>query len=211
MIRIDSLARRSFLKQISSAAILLPTLAVPALLGCRKESALAADESKDISWKTSLVTDHEPGEPLIITGTVYGSDGKAPQEGATLWVYQTDATGKYSPVPPGGDNRYTRLHGQMRTGSNGRYEFRTIKPASYPGRAIPAHIHASVSAPGFPEYWIDEYWFEGDPFITPEARAKLKGEGSFSPVLKLTRDADGILRATRDIRLERCVNNCVKH
>jgi protocatechuate 3,4-dioxygenase beta subunit len=96
----------------------------------------------------------------------------------------------------------------MRTNAVGHYEFRTIKPAPYPGRNNPAHIHAFVSGPGYPEYWIDEFLFEGDPFITQEIRSKLLGEGSFSSILKLTRGDDGVLRGVRDIKVERCTQNC---
>jgi protocatechuate 3,4-dioxygenase beta subunit len=210
----DQLTRRSFLKG-TSAAVVLPSFAVGvsgllAIISRDKIGPHAKDDTKSISWKTSIVSNSEPGEPLIISGTIYAPDGKTPMEDATLWVYQTDATGIYS--TSGGDNRYTRIHGQMRTGVDGRYEFRTIKPASYPGRNIPAHIHAYLSTPGFPEYWIDEYVFEGDPFITEEARKKMyRGEGTFASVMKLTRGSDGELRAVRDIQIEKCTNNCVRH
>jgi protocatechuate 3,4-dioxygenase beta subunit len=130
----------------------------------------------------------------------------------TLWVYHTDATGRYSPTTENsGDNRNTRLHGQMKTNSEGRYEFRTIKPAPYPGRTNPAHIHAYVSGPGYPEYWIDSYLFEGDPFITEEMRHQLGGQGNLSAILKLTRGDDGIWRGVRDIIVERCSKNCTGH
>ena len=91
---------------------------------------------------------------MIVSGTIYSPDGRAPLEGINLFVYHTDATGRYSTT--GGDNRNTRIHGLMRTNSEGRYEFRTIKPRSYPATRIPAHIHAFVSGPGYPEYWIDD-------------------------------------------------------
>ena len=204
-----ALTRRSFLRQASSAAVLLPSFAL--LSGCHKGGVLAADENKILTWRTTIVSDKEPGEPLIISGTIYAPDGKTPMEAATLWVYQTDATGRYS-TSGGGEQRYTRIHGQMRTGVDGRYEFRTIKPASYPGRTIPAHIHAYVSAPAFPEYWISDYVFEGDPFITEEVRKKFHpGVGTFASILKLTRDSDGVLRGVRDIQIEQCSNNCVRH
>jgi len=98
----------------------------------------------------------------------------------------------------------------MRTNAEGRYEFRTIRPAPYPGHTNPAHIHAFVSAPDYPEYWIDEYLFEGDPFITGEMRQKLVGTGTFSSILQLTRGSDGVLRGVRDIKIERCSKNCTR-
>ena len=209
----DEITRRNFLKLVSSAAVVLPTIAVgaSALLACSKDNALASSDEKPIEANATIVSEKEPGERLIVSGTIFALDGKTPLEGARLWVYQTDATGVYS-TSSGQDQRYTRIHGQIRTGADGRYEFRTIKPASYPGRSVPAHIHAFVSAPGFPEYWIDDYVFEGDPFITEEAREKhYRGGGSFASVLKLTKGSDGVLRGVRDIQIERCTTNCVRN
>lgn len=213
--QIDTVNRRSFLKQASVFAVVLPSLELGTLglLGCTSRSPFARaavyGNSASASWKIVTVSEKEPGEPLIISGTIYTPDGRAPMEGMNLWVYQTDATGHYSTQPEsGGDNRNTRIHGLMRTNSEGRYEFRTIKPAPYPGRRNPAHIHAYVSGPGYPEYWIDEFLFEGDPFITDEMRQKFSGKGTFSSILTLTRGADGVLRGVRDIKVERCSQNC---
>jgi protocatechuate 3,4-dioxygenase beta subunit len=91
----------------------------------------------------------------------------------------------------------------MRSNAEGKYEFRTIKPGSYPGSRNPAHIHAYVSGPNHSESSIDEYHFDDDPFISDEQKRKAAELGSFSPILKLTRDKDGILRGVRDIKLER--------
>ena len=215
-----NLNRRNFLQFASRAAIVLPFVGLSAaeLSGCGrngKSLARASDSVRDNAkapWNISVVSATEPGEPLIVSGTIYGPDGHTPLEGINLWVYQTDATGHYSTLrESGGDNRNTRLHGLMQTNREGRYEFRTIKPAPYPGRTNPAHIHAYVSGPGYPEYWIDEFLFEGDPFITEEMRQKFAGKGNFSSILKLTRAADGLWRGTRDITIERCSKNCTGH
>jgi len=98
----------------------------------------------------------------------------------------------------------------MRTNADGAYEFRTIRPSPYPGRNIPAHVHAYVSAPDYPEYWIEDYLFDGDPLITSEVRQKLVGTGTFSSILKLTCSGDGVLRGARDIKIERCSQNCTR-
>jgi protocatechuate 3,4-dioxygenase beta subunit len=173
------------------------------LLACNRQAAANQDPDQ---WKVKIVSAQEPGEPLIVSGTIYSPDGKKPLPGITLYVYQTDATGRYS--TSGGDNRGTRIHGAMRTNAEGRYEFRTIKPASYPNSRNPAHIHAYVSGPDYPEYWIDEYLFANDPFIKDEDKQKAASQETFSHILNLTRGSDGILRAVRDIKIERCTRNC---
>jgi protocatechuate 3,4-dioxygenase beta subunit len=98
----------------------------------------------------------------------------------------------------------------MRTGSDGRYEFRTIKPAAYPLRTEPAHIHLTMSAANHPEY-SGTIWFADDPLITPTLRASnaaIAATRTMRPavILTLVRDASGVLRGTHDIRLERVTN-----
>ena len=209
------LDRRSFLRKASVFAAAVPVfeLGTLGLLGCNQARSLSrsasAEQPANVPWKSTIIPEGEPGEPLIVSGTIYAPDGHTPLEGISLFVYQTDATGRYSTT--GGDNRNTRIHGLMRTNSEGRYEFRTIKPAPYPGHTNPAHIHAYVSGPGYPEYWIDEYLFEGDPFIIAEMRQKLSGKGNLSSILKLTRGDDGVLRGVRDIIVEQCSKNCTGH
>jgi protocatechuate 3,4-dioxygenase beta subunit len=212
-----SLNRRNFLQFASKAVMVLSLvgLAAAELSGCGRGGGSFAQPSSALSenakapWNISMVSATEPGEPLIISGTIYAPDGHTPLEDISLWVYHTDATGHYSTLREnGGDNRNTRLHGLMQTNREGRYEFRTIKPAPYPGRTTPAHVHAYVSGHGYPEYWIDDFLFEGDPFITEEMRQKFAGKGSFSSILKLTRGGDGIWRGVRDIVVERCSRNC---
>jgi len=201
--------RRAFLRHASSTMLTLPLIAlgVVELTSCaRVTSGTGLSTAGAGSWRISICPDKEPGEPLIVSGTIYAPDGRTPMEGITLYVYQTDATGVYT--TRGGNNRNTRLHGSMLTNKEGQYEFRTIKPGSYPGSTNPAHIHAYVAGPGYPEYWIDEFLFDDDGFVKDDVRRNALAQGSFSLVLKLTRGSDGILRGARDIKIERCSRNC---
>jgi protocatechuate 3,4-dioxygenase beta subunit len=195
--------RRAFLHRASSSVLTLPLigLGIVELSGCASAKSGTALMNSAGSSRATLCSEKEPGEPLIVSGTIYAPDRRTPLEGINLFVYQTDAKGVYT--TSGGDNRNTRLRGEMRSNAEGRYEFRTIKPGSYPGSSNPAHIHAYVSGPSYPEYWIDEFHFDDDRFISDEQKRKAAALGSFSPILKLTRDKDGILRGVRDIKLER--------
>jgi protocatechuate 3,4-dioxygenase beta subunit len=151
------------------------------------------------SSRIVLVDKNEPGEALDVSGTVYAPDGKTPVEGITVYVYHTDAKGYYNEGNRGWQN--PRLKGTMITNSEGKYEFRTIKPAPYPGRKIPAHIHYALSAKGYPLQY-DEVMFQGDQYITDRERSQSTGTGTFSDVRPLTRDKDGALHCIRDFRLK---------
>lgn len=203
--------QRKFLRVTPSLVVPVFALSALCLLGCVQQansgSSANAMSLESVPAKVTIVSEKEAGDPMIISGTIYAPDGRTPAAGIDLFVYQTDATGRYSTEATGGDNRNTRIHGVVRSGADGRYEFRTIKPGSYPSSRNPAHVHAFVSGPGYPEYWIDEYHFADDPFVTDEMRSKA-GQGSFSSILTLSRGADGILRGIRDIRIERCSRNC---
>jgi len=163
----------------------------------------SCDAPANLSWKTVITSKDETGEHLLMSGTIYQPDGTTPAEGVVLFVFHTDATGRYNKED---DPNNPRLRGWMKTGKDGRYEFRTIKPAPYPQLKTPAHIHAHIYGPGYPEYYIDEYWFEGDPLITPAERVKLSGRGGFPSIITLTRDGEGVLRGVRNIKLEHIQN-----
>ncbi len=152
------------------------------------------------SPRISLAAPGEPGERLIVSGRVFGPDGKTPVVDASLYVYQTDKDGIYS--KPVNDSRTPRLRANLRSDADGRYEYSTIKPGSYPDTQNPAHIHYVVKAPGFRER-IFEIVFEDDPLVTGRIRADASREGSGFSIRPLSRDAQGVLRCTQDIRLIR--------
>jgi protocatechuate 3,4-dioxygenase beta subunit len=145
-----------------------------------------------------IASAEEPGEALDISGTIYLAN-RSPAPGVVVFAYHTDARGHYnqpnSPFKP-------RLYGWVKSDSQGRYGFRTIKPAPYPELSTPAHIHVSLFSKDIPEYWVDDYWFSGDELITPKQRALLTGRGGGGETLALTRDQDGVLHGKRDFVLE---------
>jgi protocatechuate 3,4-dioxygenase beta subunit len=156
--------------------------------------------SSDAPWQITVASKDEAGEPLIVSGTVYGPDGVTPLKGISVYVYHTDINGYYT--PGGRDSSNPRLKGTMRTNDKGQYEFRTIKPGPYPNARIPAHIHYVVSGDGYKEKNF-EIVFEGDQFITDGIRSDAASEDSGYSIRKLERDKDNLLRCVQDIKLKR--------
>jgi protocatechuate 3,4-dioxygenase, beta subunit len=153
-----------------------------------------------ISSQATIVPLSEAGERLVISGIVYEPDGVTPAPAITIFVYHTDARGHYNSPD---DALNPRLYGWVRTGTDGRYEFWTIRPGPYPQVTTPAHIHVHVFGPGRPEWFIPEYLFEGDPLIPAKDRDLPARLGRFSPIVQLTKDSEGAWRGHRDIRLEK--------
>ena len=153
------------------AVVALATVALTSILiACQRPTA-ANEAQTSIQSTVRIVTDQEPGEPLssraqsiLLTGKKYYRESRSTFiRPMRLVAIQPAAAIIQHP------NSWV-----MRTNAQGRYEFRTIKPGSYPNSRNPAHIHAYVSGPGYPEYWIDEYLFADDPFIKDEDKAKSK-------------------------------------
>ncbi len=164
----------------------------------------AAEAPAELSATLRMPVEDEPGERLIIEGTIYQPDGATPAAGVLLYAYHTNAAGAY---PRRGDEtgngrRHGYLRGWLRTGADGRYRIETIKPGTYPTRDEPAHVHMTLQPPGEPERYIDDVVFEDDPLVTPEHRARLSQRGG-SGIVRLERDAAGVLRVNRDIYLGR--------
>ena len=165
-----------------------------------------SEAPEDVTWRTVIPPTGEPGEKLIISGTVFLSDGKTPAKDAIIYVHHTNTKGTY---PKRGDEKgngqyHGYLRGWMKTDSNGRYEFETIRPAAYHSHeGEPAHIHYNIQAPGFSEYWLTALWFADDPRVNDAYRKSVKREGGFSNIITLTKDENGVLRGVRNIVLKK--------
>ena len=152
-------------------------------------------------WKSvaTLAPAGEPGIRLVVAGRVFDETGTRGIGGVKLYAYHTDAKGIYGPK----GSEEPRLKGTVVTDSEGRFEWRTIRPMPYPGGGNPAHIHIQASGGGYPEQWVDELWFSDDPYLSAADRQSSQRKGKFSPVVTSTRDAKGVLHATFNIRLSK--------
>ena len=152
--------------------------------------------------RTQLASPDEPGEPLLIEGTVYGPDCQTPVAGALLDIWHADAEGDYH----GADQDY-RLRGQLLTDDQGRYRFETIHPGHYPlGASMrPAHIHFTITRPGFRPLTTQLY-FAGDPYLSPNdpcGRTCNSADPTLIIDLQPPQDANQSWSGTFDIVLDR--------
>lgn len=145
----------------------------------------------------------EPGTPMLLTGRAFTPDGR-PAANVVVYAHHTDARGLYSR----GSNetewskRHGLLRGWVRTDAQGQYAFETIKPAPYPNRDMPAHVHLFIGEAGHRPYYIDDVVFDGEFGVTPTYRTRQEFRGG-SGIVRLRKRPDGSLLAVRDIVLER--------
>ncbi|XWN30340.1 MAG: intradiol ring-cleavage dioxygenase [Devosia sp.] len=109
-----------------------------------------------------ICQDHK-GEPMRVSGVVRDVDG-TPLDGVKIDVWQANDEGFYD-VQQKGIQPDFNLRGVFRTGADGHYHFRGVKPRFYPipddgpvGQLLemlgrepyrPAHLHYIISKPGY--------------------------------------------------------------
>lgn len=124
----------------------------------------------------------QKGEPMLVRGRILGTDGQ-PVDGAKIDVWQANDEGFYD-VQQKGLQPDFNLRGVFRTGPDGSYHFRGVKPKFYPipddgpvGQMLkklgrhpfrPAHLHYILEAPGF-ETLITHIFDPDDPYIHSDA------------------------------------------
>lgn len=155
----------------------------------------------------------EPGDRLVVEGRVV--DGMTPIAGASVYVFQADANGIYRPgsADPFVAEANPRLHGTLRSDSDGRYRVETIRPGAYSGLA--AHLHYVVAALGYKTRLL-EVQFQDDPILVarlqagePQIPQSLRDSPCFKSapdaiaIRPVRRDAAGVTHVVRDLELFR--------
>ena len=146
---------------------------------CEGCEAIYEYGSKNLSSVDTLPLFEENDPKLKISGTVFHKDGKTPASDVIVYIYHTNREGIY---PTKGDEKdWARRHGFIRgwikTGEDGKYTFYTFRPAGYPGRPDPEHIHVTVKEPKRNEYYIDAIVFEDDVRLTKKERERCENRG----------------------------------
>ena len=120
--------------------------------------ALPADTDFDLLRNGSAR--YGQGQPAWVEGTVTDTQG-VPVAGAVVEIWQCDQAGHYHHPGDGGraDPAFQGF-GRVGVGRDGRYRFRTLRPAPYSGRT--PHIHVKVKLDRA-ELLTTQLYVAGDP------------------------------------------------
>ena len=148
-----------------------------------------------------------PGDPCTMRGTVKNTKGK-PVADAVIDVWEAGGDGFYDVQKPGGMN----LRARFRTGADGKFRFRCVRPVSYPvpsdgpvGKMLsatgrhpmrPGHLHFKFNAPGFATL-VTHLFVKGDKYLDSDAVFGVKD----SLVVNFRKGANGEYAAKYDFVL----------
>jgi catechol 1,2-dioxygenase len=131
----------------------------------------------------SIVRSPTPGPVLFVNAAVQDMAGKA-IAGAEVDVWHSSTEGFYENQDE--SQADMNLRGKFETGADGRFGFRSVKPAGYPipidgpvgelVRALrrphhfrPAHLHFLIYKPGF-KTLISQVYVSGDPYLETDVQ-----------------------------------------
>jgi len=124
----------------------------------------------------------QKGDPMLVKGRILDTEGK-PIDAAKIDVWQANDEGFYD-VQQKGIQPEFNLRGVFRTGADGSYHFKGVKPKFYPipddgpvGKMLgklgrhpyrPAHLHYILEAEGY-ETLVTHIFDPDDPYINSDA------------------------------------------
>ncbi|MBD0274872.1 MAG: catechol 1,2-dioxygenase [Acetobacteraceae bacterium] len=139
------------------------------------------DNSPEMPDGGSIVRSPTPGAPLFAEIAVRGPDG-APVAGARVDVWQASPDGAYENQDAAQADM--NLRGRFATDAEGRFRFRSVKPAGYPipthgpvGALLraqnrhpyrPAHLHFLFHKPGF-KTLVSQVFVDDDEHLESDA------------------------------------------
>jgi catechol 1,2-dioxygenase len=139
------------------------------------------DNAPELPMGSNICSDGK-GKPMLVKGRILDTGGQ-PIDGAKLDVWQANDEGFYD-VQQKGIQPEFNLRGVFRTGADGAYHFKAVKPKFYPipddgpvGRLLqalgrhpyrPAHLHYILEADGF-ETLTTHIFDPDDPYIHSDA------------------------------------------
>jgi catechol 1,2-dioxygenase len=203
---VSALSRRLFLRRtaltLGAAAVGLPALAAAKECRLTEQDILGPMYNYGApSFQVKLADDDEPGQKLMLRGTVYSADCRTPLPGTLIEIWQANDKGFYDKKRPGDFSEPPppfHLRGMLRADSKGRYEIQTIVPGAYPippgvpgleqygGLTRARHIHIKV-LPFLNVALTTQLYFKGDEHLPgdpwgghkPSLALDLKQDGKF--------------------------------
>lgn len=198
--------RRRIILALGAAAV-APLVPTPVLADAREASprmtegpfyprTFPADSDGDLT-RVAGRSGAAQGDVLDVTGRILERSGQ-PRAGLRLEVWQCDATGHYHHVGEGAGDPDFQGFGAVTTDAEGRYRFRTIRPAPYPGRT--PHIHFAVLE-GTRRRLVSQMFIEGDPGNARDGLYRHLGESARRVTMRLESagSAGAKLRGSLDI------------
>jgi catechol 1,2-dioxygenase len=139
--------------------------------------------------RSNIIPPDSKGILLNLSGTIYKEDGKTPLNNALVEIWQCDENQHY-------DNTSTDFlcRGALKTGNNGRYDFKTVVPVQYKANPNneaswrPAHIHMRVSVADQQDL-ITQIYFKGDKYIETDTSAS--APQAVNRILDISKNASG--------------------
>ncbi len=201
---VQGLARRRFLQRsaigMGGAALGLSALTAAKECALTEQDILGPMYNYGApKFQVKLAPDDEPGQKLMLRGTVLSADCKTPLPGTIIEIWQADDKGNYDKKKPGDFLEPPppfHLRGMLLTDANGRYEIDTVVPGAYPippgmpglekfGNLTRArHIHIKV-LPFLNVALTTQLYFKGDPHLPGDPW------GGHKPGLALDTKTDG--------------------
>ena len=149
---------------------------------------LPVDSDQDLLRNGGAV--YGRGQPAWVEGTVVDTAGR-PVAGAVVEIWQCDQAGHYHHPGDGGQaDPAFQGFGRVTVGSDGRYRFRTLRPAPYSGRT--PHIHVKVRL-GRRELLTTQLYVAGDAGNERDFLwQRLSAQGRAALTVPFTAEADGL-------------------
>lgn len=137
--------------------------------------------------RSNIIPAGSKGIPLNFSGIIFKDDGKTPLKNALVEIWQCDEKEVYDNT----SDDY-RFRGAVKTGKNGRYEFKTIVPVPYKANPDkedswrPAHIHMRVSSDQQQDL-ISQIYIQGDKYNKTDTYAS--SQEAINRILSINKNA----------------------
>ena len=175
---------------------------------CEGCEAIFEYGDRELSSVDTLPDFNDEGIRIKVTGTIFQNDEVTPAKGVILYIYHTNQSGIYPTkgTETGWAKRHGYIRGWVKTGSDGKYAFYTLKPGVYSDKSSPAHIHPTILEPDGKYYWLGSYHFQGDTLLTEKEISPEFPKGGNSGLMTLKKEG-GIYVGTRDIILGKNISD----